>query len=410
MAKIIKKFIGVQAVDETKILLSNNAFLQARNAANSVDVDLFKLNASNVIEFASLPQAAGSPTNAADLVNKSYIDNLIAGIKWKAPARVASTANLNLAAPGAIDGVSLATSDRVLVKDQTVPSENGLYVFNGTALVRSSDADAGTEIASMAVFVEEGTVNADKGFVCTTDNPITIGSTSIAFVQFSASNAYSAGQGIDISSNVISVALAAVNPGLEFNSNQLRVLVDPAGAIVRGAAGIAVQLEASNPTLRINGSNELGVKFATGSALRATATGLEVEVETASMEIVSNKLQPKLNAAGALDKTSGLEVKVDGSTIKINGSNQLESVKAKQDIITLSAGDIANQYVDLSATAYSASSVLVSPVGGPIQELGVDYTVSLTGGVSGFTRISFAGDLASVLVAADKLIVRFEYL
>lgn len=410
MAKIIKKFLANQSVDESKILLNNNAFLQARNAANSADVDLFKLNASNVIEFASLPQAAGTPTAAADLVNKSYIDNLISGIKWKAPARAASTANVNLAAPGSIDGVSLATGDRILIKNQTIPSENGLYVFNGTSLSRSSDADAGTEIASMAIFVEEGTSNADKGFVCTTDNPITVGSTAINFVQFSASNAYSAGQGIDISSNVISVALATVNPGLEFNSNQLRVLVDPAGAIVRGASGLAVQLEASNPTLRINGSNELGVKFATGSALKAEATGLAVDIDTDSMEIVANKLQPKLNAAGALSKTSALAVRVDGTTVKINGSNNLESVKAKQDIITLVAGDIANQYVDLSATAYSTECVMVTPVGGPVQEMGADYTVSLTGGVGSVTRITFAGDLASVLVAGDKLIVRFEYL
>lgn len=409
MAKIIKKFISSQSVDETKILLNNNGFLQARNAADSADVDLFKLNSSDVIEFASIPQASGTPSNAADLVNKSYIDNLISGIKWKAPARLASVANVVLSAPGSIDGVSLASDDRILLKNQTVPSENGLYVFNGSALVRSTDADAGIEIASMAVFVEEGTVNADKGFVCTTNNPITVGSTSINFVQFSSANAYSAGQGIAISGNVIAVDIAT-DPGLEFNSNQLRVKTDVAGAIVRTSDGIKVQLEASNPTLRVNGSNELGVKFTTGSALKADSSGLAVEIETANMEIISNKLQAKLNASGALDKTSGLAVKVDSATIKINGSNQLESVKAKQEVITLNATAISNQYVDLAAAAYSAECIMVTPVGGPIQESGVDYTISLTGGVAGVTRVSFAGDLAALLASGDKLIIRYEYL
>lgn len=420
MAQIRTKFIAADAVTDTKIRLSNNAYLRARNAANSADINIVRVNTSNAIEFASLPQAAGTPSVANDLVNKSYIDSLIAGIKWKAPVRAATTANITLSGTQTIDGIALIANDRVLVKDQTAPQSNGIYVVAAGAWTRATDADNATEVASMAVFVEEGTVNADRGFVCTvnTSASIVIDTTSLPFVQFTASGAYSAGNGISISASVIAVALAGTNPGLQFNSG-LAVLPDPAGAVSVSASGIAVKIEASNPSLQI-ASNELGVKFSgTVSALAKDSTGLKVNLEASNptLQIASNQLGVKLNAAGAIvTGASGIAAQVDTATIKINGTNQLETIKPISQSITLSGTDITNQYVDLSQVAYSAGSITLSVVGGPIQTPTTDYTVSLTGGVGGKTRITFAagGDLvtggAAALVSGDILLVSYEYL
>jgi hypothetical protein len=111
-------------------------------------------------------------------------------------------------------------------------------------------------------------------------------------------------------------------------------------------------------------------------------------------------------------------VAVDNVTIKYNGSSQLESIQPNEEQITLNATNISNQYVDLAHVIFGASpsvnSAGVYVVGGPEQQKTVDYTVSLTGGVVGVTRISFAGDLATgggaALVSGDVLVIDYMYL
>lgn len=107
-----------------------------------------------------------APVNAGDIANKAYVDSLIEGLAWKDNVRVASTANTNiLVAPSSIDGITLALNDRVLIKDQTTASENGIYIFagSGSALVRADDASTFNELESAVVSVDEGT-NANITF------------------------------------------------------------------------------------------------------------------------------------------------------------------------------------------------------------------------------------------------------
>jgi hypothetical protein len=130
---------------------------------------------------------------------------------------------------------------------------------------------------------------------------------------------------------------------------------------------------------------------------------------------VDGSLEIKVAAASGLEIASDeLKAKVDAATVKINGSNQLEALKVNEAQFTLVAGDITNQYVDLSHVAHSAASIQVIPDGGLPQLRGVDFTVSLTGGAGGNTRITFAGDLATggaaELVATDILVVRYSHL
>jgi len=131
------------------------------------------------------------PTAATDAATKQYVDNLAAGINWKDSVRAATTANGALATAfengDAIDGVTLATGDRILIKNQSTGSENGIYTVNASgAPTRASDADTAAEILGAAVFVEEGTVNPDSMWVLTTNAPITLGSTSLTFAKFAS--------------------------------------------------------------------------------------------------------------------------------------------------------------------------------------------------------------------------------
>lgn len=143
----------------------------------------------------------GTPTGDADAANKSYVDAVARGLDWKASVRAASTGNLTLTGPGtAIDGVTMAVNDRFLAKDQTTAAENGIYVWNGAAVAatRAIDADSSAEVTSgMAVTVTEGTVNDNRVYMLTTNDPITLGTTALAFSQLGGSSAvYVAGNGL----------------------------------------------------------------------------------------------------------------------------------------------------------------------------------------------------------------------
>jgi hypothetical protein len=146
-------------------------------------------------------------TNPNDAVNKSQLDAVSAGITWKESVRAATTANITLIqGPTTIDGVALHDGDRVLVKNQTNASENGIYIYSQGEYVRSPDADTSTELKSgTAVFVNEGTINADTGWVLTTENPITLGTTALTFTQFTGLAQITAGIGLSKTGNTLDV-------------------------------------------------------------------------------------------------------------------------------------------------------------------------------------------------------------
>lgn len=146
------------------------------------------------------------PTSATDAATKGYVDNAVVGIDWKSSVRAATTGNITLSGTQTVDGVSLIAGDRVLVKNQTTGSQNGVYVVSASGWSRSSDADTSAEFTSaFAVFVEEGTTNADSGWVLTTDGPITLGTTALAFTQFTGLGQVVAGDGLTKSGNTINV-------------------------------------------------------------------------------------------------------------------------------------------------------------------------------------------------------------
>jgi hypothetical protein len=367
MSRLLGKFVQDSTITDLQIRLRNNLALRARNVGDTADVEILKVSNTDIINILGemsmqsnkiTDLAAGTGPN--DAVNLSQVEALVAGLTDpKDAARVATTAALPAStynngtngtgatltanangAIGSIDGVAVAVADRILVKDQSSGVENGIYVVtqlgdgsNPWILTRSDDASiGGGDVVSqpegeqvtqgMYVPVAQGTLNGSLGYIMTTVDPISLGTSVLTFVQMGES--INAGQGISKTGSTISVD---AGDGLGFSGNQLVVLVDDD---------------------LVNGSTDIK-----------------------GGEVVGRK--------------------------------------DFEETFTLSAGDISNGYVDLTKVA-SNESVQLFPRFGIKQKAAVDFTVSYTGGSGSKTRVTFAGDLATIVAVGDVIDINFRSL
>ncbi len=162
-----------------------------------------------------------SPVADTDAANKGYVDSVAQGLDVKGSCRVATTADITLSGVQTVDGVVLVEGNRVLVKNQSTQSQNGIYVVAAGSWTRATDFDAAGEIPGGFTFIEEGSTFADSGWVCTTNAPVTVGSTAITFEQFSGAGQITAGNGLSKSGNTLDVNVD--NSTLEINSDSLRI-------------------------------------------------------------------------------------------------------------------------------------------------------------------------------------------
>jgi hypothetical protein len=159
----------------------------------------------------------GTPTSTADAATKGYVDSVSQGLSIKEAVRVATTATVdlstNLENGDVLDGVTLATGNRVLVKNQVAGYENGIYTVNETgAPTRATDANVSSEVtAGMFTFVSEGTANGNTSWVLTTDNPITLDTTPLTFTQFAGAGTFTAGTGLDLNGTEFVLDLSEVD-------------------------------------------------------------------------------------------------------------------------------------------------------------------------------------------------------
>lgn len=208
-----------------------------------------------------------SPTAGSDAANKNYVDAAVAGLSWKQEVRVATTVNGTLAtayANGAsIDGITLATGDRILIKNQTAQADNGIYIVQASgAPIRSTDADSGTELVGATVYVDQGTVNATSGWTQTTPAPITLGTTNIVWSQFSGNGSYTAGAGLTLTGNTFSLT-SPVSPTLGGTGT---TTAPTAGQVLIGTSGgvyAPATITGTAPIVVTPSSGALSVSLAT---------------------------------------------------------------------------------------------------------------------------------------------------
>ncbi len=230
----------------------------------------------------------GAPVSGDDAATKSYVDGVASGLSIKSSVTVASTgANVDLStlADGSvIDGVTLSTGDRVLIKDQTSAIENGLYLVGSSGpAVRTSDYATGESVASTFVFVQRGTINADSGWVCTSDSTTDVVDTDpLAYSQFSGAGQITAGDGLSKSGNVLNVDLKT-DGGLVIASGQLAINLGASnitGTLAVGDGGTGATMFTSNYLLQGNGSGAV-------TAVKAAPSG--TIVGTSDTQTLTNK-------------------------------------------------------------------------------------------------------------------------
>lgn len=259
------------------------------------------LNSNKIINLAT-------PTADADAANKGYVDSVAQGLDVKASVRAATTVAGTLATSFAngqvIDGVTLVTGNRILIKNQATASENGIYTVNASgAPTRSTDMDVAAEFPGAFTFVEEGTTNLDTGWVCTTNAPVTVGTTPITWAQFSSAGAYTASNGVLLTGN-------------NFTFNPLST-----GGLQTAAGGASVLLP-------------------TNSGLGTSASGLAVGAGTG------------ITVSGGTVALTNTAVTVNGTSIALGASGTITAVNP--NALTLGTG--------LTGTSYTGSAAVTAAI------------------------------------------------
>jgi len=255
---------GLTSVDVDNITLDGNV---VSTTNSNGDLELSPNGTGTVIVPSGYEGRAGFQSQS--LVNKAYVDQVANGLDVKASVRVATTANLSAtynnsngtltaSSNGAIsiDGVTLSANDRVLVKDQTDATENGFYkvttVGSGSSafvLTRTPDANEASEITGGAfTFVEEGTNNADNGYVATHNGTPTLGTDNITFDQFSGAGQISAGDALSKTGNTLDVNVDDSSIEIANDSLQVKAL----GITNAMLAGSIANAKLTNSSITIN--------------------------------------------------------------------------------------------------------------------------------------------------------------
>lgn len=370
-----------------------------------------------------------TPTDNNHATSKAYVDSVAQGLDVKESVRAATTGDITITSPGStIDSVNLVQGDRILLKDQATASQNGIYVWAaGTApLVRAIDMDATGEFTGSFFFVEEGTVNSDQGFVCTTNGTVTPGSTAVEFAQFTGTGQLTAGDGLSKIGNTIDINVDDVF--IKINANDALTIKgtsvtgeilksDGQGGVVYGALDITnsgaisgalplanggLGVDASDVSGKATARTNLGLgSMAVQDAATVAITGGTIDISGGTLTLASNQINGDSVGNGTIDGANLLGASgntLSGYDITVGAGKTLD-VDGILDVDAAAGSAIDNVAIGTTTSAAAIFTTLTSDTvdlnGGAIDNTAIGNATPSTGK---FTNLS-----ATTLFKADTV-------
>jgi len=361
---------------------------------------------------------ATAPVSGLDIVNKNYLDFFAAGISWKQPVVCGTTTNITLSGLQTIDGITVVSGDRVLVKSQSAPAQNGIYLASATAWSRAPDADTWNELISALVFIESGSTLAGSAWYCTIQPGGTIGTTPIVWSNFSVAATYTNGTGLNLIDYVFSIANTGVSAAAYGSASKtLTATVNAQGQLTVLAAtdiaiantqvsGLGTMSTQSASSVAITGGSIDGTTIGgsvagaitgttitantqfsgAGTGLTGTASGLSIGGNAATATTATNATNAVTTTNIAGGATGSLPYQSAASTTAFLG------IGSNGQILTISSGIPAWTNASTAAvTSFSGGTTGFtpsSPTGGAITLAG---TLATTNGGTGLTAFTSGG-------------------
>jgi hypothetical protein len=247
--------------------LTNIANASLTNSSVTVGTTAIALGASSLtLGGLTTVTVTQDPVASLQLATKQYVDAVAQGLDPKASCVAATTVNITLSGTQTIDGVALIAGDRCLVKDQTLSQNNGIYLVASGAWTRATDMDSWLEVPGAFTFIEQGTLYADTGWVCTSNAGGTLGTTPITWVQFAGVGSYTAGTGLTLTGTQFSITNTAVTASSYGSATQV-------GTFTVNAQGQLTLASNTTVTPAVGSITGLGTGVATALAVNVGSAG-----------------------------------------------------------------------------------------------------------------------------------------
>ena len=322
-----------------------------------------------------------APTSGTDVVNKNYLEYFAAGISWKQPVLCGTTTNITLSGLQTCDGVTVAAGDRVLVKSQSAPAQNGIYLASATAWSRAPDADTWNELISALVFVETGSTLAGSAWYCTIQPGGTIGTTAITWSNFSVAATYTAGTGLSLTDYVFSITNTGVTAAAYGSASKtLTATVNAQGQLtVLAATDIAIA------NTQVSGLGTMSTQAASSVAITGgTINGVTIGGTTAGAITGTTITATTFNGAG-----TGLTGTASSLSIGGNAATATSATTAT-NLAGGAAGSLPYQ------TATGATGMLAAGTDGYVLKLASGVPTWAAGASGSVTSVSGTGTVSGI--------------
>ena len=324
------------------------------------------------------------PVAALDLATKQYVDAVVQGLDPKASCVAATTVNITLSGTQTIDGVALIAGDRCLVKNQTTQANNGIYVVSASTWTRSLDMDVWAEVPGAFTFIEQGTTQADTGWVCTSNAGGTIGVTAITWVQFAGVGSYTAGTGLTLTGTQFSITNTAVTANSYGSATQV-------GTFTVNAQGQLTLAGNTTVTPAVGSITGLGT---------SVATALGVNVGTAGSIVVNGGVLGT-PSSGTLTNATGLPVSTGISGLGTGVATALAVNTGSAGAFVVNGGALGTPSSGTVTNLTGTASININgTVGATTASTGAFTYISTSGSTSTTPTLSFNASNSPIAMGA----------